>query len=538
MVATSLAIGLAFQVHLRESGLMQDLERFERPSSRLSAAALARRLGPADADRGPTYRDLADRIHAAVLDGRLAVGTGLPSERELAGGLALSRTTVGAAYALLREQGWLDSRRGSGSRLRLPDGAGTSRPGPAGVGAAGTAIFGYPAVSNDDIIDLTVASLPPPANALRSAVVAATEDLMTHAASDGYHPYGLPELREVIADRFTAAGMPTTVEQVLVTSGAQHAFTLALGEFSAAGDRVLVECPTYPIALDAVRHHRRVSVPVGLAASCDVAPDGTTPIADQPWDLGVIGPALRHSTPRLAYLIPDFHNPTGAVMPWATREALVAAARSAGTLLVVDESFRDISFPGSEPLPPPVAAADTRRGGETVLTLGSVSKSLWGGLRTGWVRGTPAQIRRLAAARALGDMAGPVLDQLVATRLLRDPQDALDVQRARVAAGAQAAQSALARYLPSWRWTTPAGGTSLWVRLPEASATELAALAPAAGVRVVAGPRFGPDGTMGEHLRLPFTAGPDVLAEAVRRLSAVAGQAAERARSSIPDWLA
>lgn len=517
---------------------MQDLDLIARPSSRLSAAALARRLGPADADRGPTYRDLADRIRAAVLDGRLAVGTGLPSERELAGGLALSRTTVGAAYALLRDQGWLDSRRGSGSRLRLPDGAAGGTSGPAGVGAAGAAIFGYPAVGSDDIIDLTVASLPPPADALRAAVVAATEDLMTHAATDGYHPYGLPELREVIADRFTAAGVPTTVEQVLVTSGAQHAFTLGLGEFSAAGDRVLLECPTYPIALDAVRHHRRVPVPVGLAASCDVTADGATPTPDQTWDLGVIGPALRHATPRLAYLIPDFHNPTGAVMPWATREALVAAARSAGTLLMVDESFRDISFPGSAPLPPPVAAADSRRGGETVLTLGSVSKPLWGGLRTGWVRGTPAQIRRLAAARALGDMAGPVLDQLVATRLLREPQAALDVQRARVAAGAQAVQSALARYLPSWRWTTPAGGTSLWVRLPEASATELAAMAPAAGVRVVAGPRFGPDGTMGEHLRLPFTASPDVLTEAVRRLSGVAEQAAERARSSIPGWLA
>ena len=68
----------------------------------------------------PTYRTLADRIRAAVLDGRLAVSTGLPSERDLATGLSLSRTTVGAAYALLREQGWLDSRRGSGSRLRLP----------------------------------------------------------------------------------------------------------------------------------------------------------------------------------------------------------------------------------------------------------------------------------------------------------------------------------------------------------------------------------------------------------------------------------
>ena len=510
--------------------------RADRPTTRLSAAALARRLGPSGDDRGlPAYRDLADRIRAAVLDGRLAVGTGLPSERELAAGLELSRTTVNAAYALLRDQGWLESRRGSGSRLRLPDtpdgsGAGSARA-LSGVGAAGSAIFGYPAAPDGgDLIDLTVASLPPPFDALRTAVAAAAEDLFEHGSTDGYHPFGLPELREVIADRYTADGLPTTVEQVLVTSGAQHAFTLCLGEFSAPGDRVLVECPTYPIALDAVRHHRRVPVPVGLAE----APDGPSLSADQAWDLGVIGPALRQAAPRLGYVIADFHNPTGAVMDAATRERLVATARSAGMLLLVDESFRDVPFPGADPLPPHVAAV----GGDTVLSLGSVSKSLWGGLRTGWVRGSAAQIRRLAAARALGDMAGPVLDQLVAARLLRDPESALSVQRARLAAGALAVQEALATHLPTWRWTTPSGGTSLWVRLPEPSALELAALAPAAGVRVVAGPRFGPDGTMGEHLRLPFTAGPDVLAEAVRRLAEVADRAADRARSSVPGWLA
>lgn len=508
----------------------------DRPSTRLSAGALARRLGSAGPDRGlPAYRELADRIRSALLDGRLAVGTGLPSERELASGLALSRTTVNAAYALLREQGWLQSRRGSGSRLRLPDGStgagGSVARSLGGLGAAGTAIFGYPtAADGGDLIDLTVASLPPPFEALRAAVAGAADDLVGHGGTDGYHPFGLPALREVIADRYTAGGLPTAVEQILVTSGAQHAFTLCLGEFSAPGDRVLVECPTYPIALDAVRHHRRVPVPVGLAE----APDGPTLSAAQAWDLGVIGPALRHSAPRLGYLIADFHNPTGAVMDASTREELVAAARAAGTVLLVDESFRDVPFPDADPLPPHVAAT----GGDTVLSLGSVSKSLWGGLRTGWVRGSTAQIRRLAAARALGDMAGPVLDQLVAARMLRDPAAALGVQRARLAAGARAVQEALATHLPSWRWTTPSGGTSLWVRLPEPSSLELAALAPAAGVRVVAGPRFGPDGTMGEHLRLPFTAGPDVLAEAVRRLAEVADRAADRARSSVPGWLA
>ena len=72
-------------------------------------------------------------------------------------------------------------------------------------------------------------------------------------------------LRDAIAARYAAAGVPTTAEQILVTSGAQHAFTLILGELSAPGDRVLIECPTYPVALDALRAGRRVPAPVGLA---------------------------------------------------------------------------------------------------------------------------------------------------------------------------------------------------------------------------------------------------------------------------------
>ena len=119
--------GLYIQYHLGETGL------HERGHTDLGGHP-GQAAGPAPGTDGQgqraTYEALADRIRAAVLDGRLAVATGLPSERELAAGLSLSRTTVGAAYALLREQGWLDSRRGSGSRLRLPDVRGG--PGPRG----------------------------------------------------------------------------------------------------------------------------------------------------------------------------------------------------------------------------------------------------------------------------------------------------------------------------------------------------------------------------------------------------------------------
>jgi DNA-binding transcriptional MocR family regulator len=517
-------------------------------TTRISAATLARRIGP-DVNRAgqPAYRTLADRIRAAVLDGRLAVATGLPSERDLATGLSLSRTTVGAAYALLREQGWLDSRRGSGSRLRLPPtdpAPGTERAssrasvtpfGPGGIfgwqeGVGWHDVGPIGRSEPGGVIDLTTACLPAPAEPLAAAVAAAADMLPRYMGGDGYLPFGLPVLREAIAARYAAAAVPTTAEQILVTSGAQHAFTLILGELSSAGDRVLIECPTYPVVLDALRAHRRIPAPVGLAepSSSSVEPENV-------WDVELFSATLRQTAPRLGYLIPDFQNPTGALMDVHTRESLVAAARGARTLLLADESFRDVPFPGTGPLPPPMAAFDD---GTRVLSLGSVSKSFWGGLRVGWIRAAPALVQRLAAARALGDMAGPVLDQLVVASLLTDAGSALDLQRTRLATGAAALQSALAAQLPDWQPTHPQGGTSLWVRLPGPFATNLALLAPGAGVRIAPGPRFGPDGTMESYLRLPFGVGAELLVAAVTRLAGIAEQAAQGARSSLPGWLA
>jgi len=364
-----------------------------------------------------------------------------------------------------------------------------------------------------------------------AAVVAAAADLTRYLPTDGYHPFGLPVLRQAIAERYAAAGVPTTAEQILVTSGAQHAFTLILGELSAAGDRVLIECPTYPVVLDALRARRRTAAPVGLADPRRA--DGNPESA---WDVDLFSATLRQTAPRLGYLIPEFQNPTGALMDTETREALVAAARSARTLLLTDESFRDVPFPGTAALPPPMASFD--EGGTRVLSLGSVSKSFWGGLRVGWIRAAPPLVQRLAAARALGDMAGPILDQLVVTQLLSNPADALALQRSRLATGAAALQAALAAQLPAWRPTRPQGGTSLWVKLPGPFATDLALLAPSAGVRIAPGPRFGPDGTMESYLRLPFTTTPERLVAGVSRLATIADRAAQGARSSLPGWLA
>lgn len=493
---------------------------------RISAATLARRLGTQPAGGGPAYRLLADRIRGAVLDGRLAVRSGLPSERELAAGLALSRTTVAAAYALLRKEGWLESRRGSGSRLRLPEPGGTATAAGRNLGAAG--LFGHFEINGADEVDLTAATVPAPGPVLQAAVALAVEDLPGYLGNDGYAPFGLPVLRQAIADHYVAAGVPTTAEEILCTSGAQHAFSIALQELSAPGDRVMIECPTYPVALDAIRAARRVPGPIGLPG-----PDSAE--SETPWDSELIAATLRQTAPPLAYLIPDFQNPTGALMDEPTRARVVGAAQRSNTLLLIDESFRDVPFPEQDQLPPRMASFAN---GLRVLSLGSLAKSVWGGLRVGWIRAAPAVINRLATARALGDMSGPVLEQLIAAHLLADPVEAFDVQRRRLAHGATVLTQALAEYLPNWQVSRPGGGASLWVALPGPFATELARLGTTVGVRIAPGPRFGPDGTMESYLRLPFTQSPEKLRAGVRRLAAIADRAAGGRPSDLPEWLA
>src|SRR5690606_17460446 len=132
-------------------------------------------------------------------------------------------------------------------------------------------------------------------------------------------------------------------------------------------------------------------------------------------DVELIAGAMRQAAVRLAYTIPDFHNPTGLLMPAAERAALVDAARRADAFLVADETFADLAHDLDAPREPPLASFDT---GGRVITVGSASKLMWGGLRIGWIRTTAPLARRLVVAREPFDMASPVLDQLIVQQLL------------------------------------------------------------------------------------------------------------------------
>jgi DNA-binding transcriptional MocR family regulator len=434
---------------------------------------------------GPAYRSLADAIRLLVVDGRLLDGTRLPSERALAQAMGLSRTTTTRAYDELRRRGVLHSRQGSGSVLRVPTTSTTA-----------SSLIVDP--DDPDTIALTY-SAPSGPSGLTRAFGAAAEQLPSLLTTTGYLPDGLPALREIVAHEYTASGLPTDPDQVIVTNGAQGAISLVGRTFGRAGAGLLVEGTSYPHGVESLTGFGYRTAPL--------------PIGDDPWDVDAAS-ALAPSV-SAAYLIPDFHNPTGAVMSAATRARLAHTLRRHRVLTVVDESMRRLDLAGGG-LPPSYAVHDP-----DAIVVDSLSKILWGGLRIGWIRAPRRHVTALLQSRMRHDLGTAAFDQLVAAEVLRHDHHLFDesVERLRRQRGALVGM--LAEGLPDWDVPVPAGGPNLWVGLPSRSSSQLVAAAAQEGLLLTPGPRFtlGAPSAGERHLRIPCTAPEHVAREAVGRLA-------------------
>ncbi len=458
---------------------------------RISGYALARLLPDMQTVAGIKYGVLTAAITSLILDGRVALGSRLPSERELAGAVGLSRATVTVAYDALRSRGYLESRSGSGSFVVLPAGE-----------VKRTVVRDWPQGGRDrETIDLTLAALTAPPGSVVEALATAAAELPAYAyRSGGYDAFGLVPLRSAVAARFEARGVPTDPAQIIITGGALHGLDLLLRLMIGPGDRVLTELPSYPGALDAIRASAGRLLPVPLA------PQGG-------WDVSQLEAVLRQSSPKLAYLIPDFHNPTGVLIADEAREVVFAVARQTSTTVVVDETFLGLGF-----VPDATASAAID---PAVISVGSLSKSVWGGLRIGWIRASAEIVQRLAGLRTAIDLGSPVLEQLIAVELIAKLDGILSARVDELERKRDVLTEALARALPEWTAAHPQGGLSLWLDLGAPVSTALTLLARSVGVGIVPGSRFGVDGTLERFLRLPYTHSPEALTDAVLRLKRV-----------------
>lgn len=433
---------------------------------------------------------LSARIAGLAAEGRLVPGTRLPAERQLAEQLGLSRGTVVRALDTARDRGVLASRRGSGRTILAP-GSGpveslTSRtPAP----PAGT-------------IDLRATVLPPhPLVAGIAAEVVA--DIAEDPAWGSVPADGLPALIEEVCRHYERRGLPTDPSQLVITNGAVSGIHLALLAATAPGARVGTENPGYPNSARAIRTARRRAAPI------DVDHHHT----------GAIVEALTAGALHAALLTADFHNPTGTLISAEDRGPVLRAAARSGTPLIIDETLAGMNWRGI-PQPPPMHGH-----GATTLLVGSVSKSLWAGLRIGWIR-APAPLADTLSRLRLGvDLGAPRLEQSITARLLEraglpdEPHCRPHLENTYAAAS-----DGLREMLPGWRWADPAGGLSIWAHGTRLDAHELAARALARGVAISPGALFSPGGAGWPHsVRIPFSGRADELRSALTVLAEIDG---------------
>jgi 2-aminoadipate transaminase len=316
---------------------------------------------------------------------------------------------------------------------------------------------------------------------------------------------GEPVLREALAARITARGLPTGADDLLITTGSQQALSLLATALIDPGDTVLVENPCYLAALQVF----------GLAGARVVAVPGDE---DGP-DPRALEELVARERPKLLYTVPTFQNPTGRTMPAGRRAELAAVAARCGLWIVEDDPYGELRYDG-EPVPWIAAHEDAR---DRTVLLGSFSKVMAPGLRLGWLRAPQVLRRACAVAKQAADLHTPTVNQLAAAHYL----DVLDahVERVREVYGQRrdAMLAGLPDALPAGStWTRPEGGMFLWVRLP--SSYDTTALLPRVvrhDVAYVPGAPFYASAPDPRTLRLCFvTQTPEEIDEGLRRLAA------------------
>ncbi len=469
----------------------------------MTAQELIPHLGVWSAGPGPLLQKLARGLMDAIRKGAVHPGIRLPSERSLAQALSISRTTVVGAYDALRESGWLESRTGSGTWVCESSAAVAAARGAARASAlAGSPLFGLLAHGHDeDILDFAMGSPMPLRELAMDRFTLPPEEFAALVHDHLYYPLGLPIAREAVASYYCKAGLRTRPEQVLIANGAQHAIALCAALYVQRGDSVLVEDPAYFGALDAFR-----------VAGARVSP---LPVGPGGVPIGVLRERIVATAARLVYLNPTFQNPTGAVMPIAVRKEVARIASELAVPVIDDGTLADLSLDG--PTPPLIASYAPSA---PVITIGSLSKLAWPGLRVGWVRAPEPMIERLARLKSANDLGSPLLTQAIAARLLGSIEQVRLLRRHQLKPRRDLMASLLREFLPDWRFRAPAGGLFLWVKLPAGDSREFAQVALRHGILILPGPTMSATEQHAPFIRLPFLAEEEMLRTGVRRLSA------------------
>jgi GntR family transcriptional regulator/MocR family aminotransferase len=373
-----------------------------------------------DRDRGaPLHRRLSRELREAVLSGRLAAESRLPSSRDLARELGLSRNTVLDALGQLVAEGYLEARPRSGTFVRAdlprtfpPPGQATSTAGVV-LSRRGRRLCATRAGAEDSRLPLCpgVPALDEFPRALWARMMSAVLRREPASRLNYGDVRGHPPLREAIVATLAAArGVRATASQVLVVSGAQQALDLVARVLLDRGDRAWIEDPGY----------------VGARAALEGA--GVRPVAVPVDGEGLDVRVGRRRAPRarLAYVSPSHQYPLAVTMSLPRRLQLLEWAKEARAFVIEDDYGSEFRYQGR-----PAPALQGLDPAAAVLYLGTFSKALFPGLRLGYVVAPPHLADAFARARRTMDGGPPVLEQAVLARFLAEGHFGRHVRRMR-----------------------------------------------------------------------------------------------------------
>ena len=481
-------------------------------------------------------QQLVSRISALVDSGELEPGARLPATRALAADAGINHLTAVRVYRRLAELGYVTAAVGRGTFVRR------SVPSPAGADDGAGAresdewqhglLAARPLSYADDMLRdslhvphhsdaIPLASGFPDPELCPSAELAAIAAQIARdeprAVTDYLEVEGLPALRERLAELGRDAGYATSADEILVTSGARQGIDLAARALLGPGDVAVVESPTFAGCLASLQATgaRVLSLPVDAGGP----------------DIDALERILARHEVKLVAVQPSCHNPTGADLSPARRVRLIELARTRGFFVLEDGVYATMRYDG-EPLRRLRADAPSH-----VIYVDSLSKTIGGGLRVGWLAASGPVLHRIVQLKMDSDIHTAALPQHLGERYLRGDRhermlaQALPVYRRR----RDVLLRALERHLRhDATWTVPAGGHHVWVTLREpVDERALYAEALRAGMTFLPGGAQQAEKSTRTSMRLSFgLVEPAEHDEAVRRLATALREVRGRRRGS------
>lgn len=460
----------------------------------------------------PLFQQIAEHLRRGIVAGRLPPGMRLPPTRRLAVELGVNRLTVANAYAELEAEGLIAGQMGSGTYVLAPCCKAVAQAASIARQPHGQKNESHwpqwqqqlteterqhffipsPVKPRRGMIDLAGGfgdSRTFPVDEFRKTLQMVMRrdgiDSVAYGDHNGYLP-----LRERISHVLASQGLAVSAENVLITTGSQQSMALVAQLLLRPGDVVMVENPTYAIAIDLFRSLQ-------------------LKVIGMPTDSGGIetdrlAPLLQKHRPKLIYSIPNFQNPTGSCLDSHRRRELIALVDRYNIPLLEDDFVGDLRYDGRAQ--PALKSLDP---GGRVIYVSSFSKMLMPGLRVGLLVAEGPVYRRLVALKRVTDLVTSNLMQRAVEAFVTVGRYDAHLRRARrlYRQRRDAMADGIARFLPAEvTYDLPAGGLFFWLRLPvQNDAAKIAAQGAETGVVVTAGRDFfiaRPDGD--RYLRLNF----------------------------------